>query len=898
MHYARAIIERIFRRRSQYLLTLLAISAVGIFLPEAAFAGDISNTVCSLVSKLGGGTARAIASTAIIGIGVGALFGKVSWNMSFVIAGGIALVFGAASVMTVLGFVTPGGACAASQSSFTFQCVGSGVNSTAQGNLFDAQSTMTSNGSTDASKSVTKSTAAANDSIFGKVLDTFRQTVGGIMSTMYCGFTGALKSTLQVALTVFVAVFGIAVATGMSNLTVKEAGILLFKVALIWAFASTADYSIGIGYKFFVNVATEGSNIVLGAMVPDKPVVGYETPNLSNPDAVITGGVGSIVGSNQQNTTKIPPWCLVYVIALALLLLLFMPLIIIFVMIMIIQYIGMYTRCLVGYLTALVLISFLFILTPLFVSFALFRTTEPLFQQWIKYLTTFAIQMIVLFGFLALLALIPLGAFINEILSLLRDYDETYGHWLLSFPFHFCGVCDYTIHPATFSPSYTAASVSCDRSATESLSYYMSKFPKASGLPLPQAAATQGFILGSDHSTDTPADSTRWYVISLPAIMEHGDLLKFIIAQVMALYLISRVVEDYLKKAPEFAKTLGGLPFAAGLGGAGSAPSGSGASINYVGAQSIAAGTQGFKNRLVRDKYGKRYSLNPLKSWNQRRKGAFGGFKEGFLHGSTDERSAAGKESKHKINRARLRKDAALAEYMKAGQLVKANLERMEALKKDPSQISKLAEATKNYHKALELEKKRGAKLTEELLELEKAQLSGGANQLSGIKSHYEGEGDKDDPIWKNKTAFEKFRDSKQGQKAFLTSKSSLDMNQFSSDDETKKRIDEGRKHQKEEEMYGHRIKDNPDNSYYMMKLPPDVSASDGLTTLQDASNRVAAIISSLQNSLDSGNYPPEKKAEIQGMIDNAQRGLQGAQSESQIDKAHRDALSIANYLT
>ncbi|MEI6730349.1 MAG: TrbC/VirB2 family protein [Pseudomonadota bacterium] len=100
----------------------LFFSAVVVYaiIPEAAFAaagaaagaaattgagsGDnaISQVFCNVVLVLQGTTGKAIATVAVIAIGVGALIGKVSWGTALIVALGVALIFGASSIVDSL----------------------------------------------------------------------------------------------------------------------------------------------------------------------------------------------------------------------------------------------------------------------------------------------------------------------------------------------------------------------------------------------------------------------------------------------------------------------------------------------------------------------------------------------------------------------------------------------------------------------------------------------------------------------------------------------------------------------------------------------------------------------------------------------------------------------------
>ena len=93
-----------------HLMALFAVTIGASMLPDLAFAQSgtgtdnaIQQVFCNVVFMLTGTTGKAIATVAIIAVGVGALLGKISWGMALIVALGVALIFGAASIVTALG---------------------------------------------------------------------------------------------------------------------------------------------------------------------------------------------------------------------------------------------------------------------------------------------------------------------------------------------------------------------------------------------------------------------------------------------------------------------------------------------------------------------------------------------------------------------------------------------------------------------------------------------------------------------------------------------------------------------------------------------------------------------------------------------------------------------------
>ncbi len=96
-------------------LTLSLFAAI-MLVPEMALAAapggvtPMETVMCNMVAWMTGATGRAIATIGIIIIGIGALLGKVSWGVALIVAIGVAMVFGSATLVGLLGGSTT--ACA------------------------------------------------------------------------------------------------------------------------------------------------------------------------------------------------------------------------------------------------------------------------------------------------------------------------------------------------------------------------------------------------------------------------------------------------------------------------------------------------------------------------------------------------------------------------------------------------------------------------------------------------------------------------------------------------------------------------------------------------------------------------------------------------------------------
>ncbi len=765
------------------------------------------------------------------------------------------------------------------------------TNGVANGNIFTADTIVTSaDGVTLTSGATATDPSLATDpcsnaslGVFGRLMCFFKSTVGQIMSGMYCSYQYALQGPLKAALTLFILIFGVGVATGIMQFTYKDAFVALCKIALIWAFAANAEWGIGVGYRFFMLVAEQGSALVMGTVKSisqchdvNGNLVTCATPSLDEPDSLFTSLFNTSANPNTsaggqtiagQSLPYLTPLCALDLGLLLVLLLIFMPIIIIFFIIMVIMYLLLYAQALLGYLTALVLISFLFILSPLFLSFALFRTTMPLFQQWLKYLTTFSLQMIIIFGFLAMLQMIPLGAFFMGLLGMIREYDATISAWFITIPIHTCSFCAYTIYNGA-----AGAAIACN-----------------SQLPTGTTAATlpPGVVPALDANGNPTGDT----VIPLLNLLFAHDLIQFIVSQVIALWLIGHVMEDFLKKAPQLAQQLGGVPFAAALGG-GSTPEG--VKIGTLGLESIQAGLLNMRNQLLHGRNSHTGEIDPDSNkigsgvwkgawnpmaripWKNRFKGIGGAFVDGVLHGASDmdDPNVQKHQTEHNIAKRRVeavqnRLAAAQAhagqtnQYMQqaAGALAANNNSATQKAYKEALGAYQRAEDSVDGHmRRLDIESTREANLRQNL------------TNLRGILPTKEHLGSLLDGISAN-----------------------------AKDDEINSLMAEKRQERMEIDAYGRpQPKGHDAQEYYFLKMPEDVPAHEkvavGRISGTDADgNHVPAAglkaiaesrIMSLKNQLSASSQvlPAAKIQELEMAVANIQSTLQTAHSEESVE--------------
>lgn len=94
------------------IMVAMLFGAAFLLTPELALAtntdfGGVGGKLCEIVQAITGNIGRAIATIAIVFLGIGAFFGKVTWGLAVAVGIGIFAIFGSA---TIVGKFAGGGA--------------------------------------------------------------------------------------------------------------------------------------------------------------------------------------------------------------------------------------------------------------------------------------------------------------------------------------------------------------------------------------------------------------------------------------------------------------------------------------------------------------------------------------------------------------------------------------------------------------------------------------------------------------------------------------------------------------------------------------------------------------------------------------------------------------------
>jgi len=93
-------------KKNNMSLWMVSLAAAGVIamIPEISMAkeGPLDAPLCAISAWFSGGTGKAIATVAIIFLGIAAFFGKVTWGLALMFAVGIFAIFGSADIVNAV----------------------------------------------------------------------------------------------------------------------------------------------------------------------------------------------------------------------------------------------------------------------------------------------------------------------------------------------------------------------------------------------------------------------------------------------------------------------------------------------------------------------------------------------------------------------------------------------------------------------------------------------------------------------------------------------------------------------------------------------------------------------------------------------------------------------------
>lgn len=288
------------------------------------------------------------------------------------------------------------------------------------------------------------STSMGISSVFSGLVCNYKLIIDQVLSTLVCAMIYVMKPTVGAAATLFVAIFGIKLTAG--TVSVKDGFLVIVKVAFVVAFASQAAWIIGVGYNFLIGLMENSmawvTSAVLGGAVPAGNAAGtifgiLDMLMLNTLTGPASANALVLIGFLALLSQALPP-------LFGLVLYFFLKTLLLFV------------RATLTYLLAISAIAFLIALSPVFVPFMLFKTTFTFFDSWLKHLSSFVVQVMLVFAILAmwLILLQYMGDFFIQLGNAVRIVAENpMGAGQIK-PLDSFGLCaNYAIGSGPFGPT-------------------------------------------------------------------------------------------------------------------------------------------------------------------------------------------------------------------------------------------------------------------------------------------------------------------------------------------------------------------------------------------------------------------------------------------------------------
>lgn len=273
--------------------------------------------------------------------------------------------------------------------------------------------------------------------VFSQVVCRVENLFGTVMGLVYCSVVKAILKPFLAILVLYVTIYGAVVILGLKRARFSTALLHVMKLALVAGFVLNSQVAIQVGYKFYISMAQSTVDIIFSGLdtAPDDPQIA----TLQQAGYVVQSGAGADAYGQQKLAQK-SHWMMhldgtlhkliqffvnmgVGFIMVLLGLLIWMPALFAVVVFVIFYIVKTLAEAIIGYLKALLGITFLFTLAPIFISFALFKQTQEYFEAWLRHLAGFTLQMLTVFTFLMFIVAIDLVGFMQQIGSLVRSYS-------------------------------------------------------------------------------------------------------------------------------------------------------------------------------------------------------------------------------------------------------------------------------------------------------------------------------------------------------------------------------------------------------------------------------------------------------------------------------------------
>jgi len=386
--------------------------------------------------------------------------------------------------------------------------------------------------------------------IFSQVVCDFVTIINNVLGQVYCGIQYSLTPILAILLTLYIAIFGVQILMGTAQLTAKEMVIRLLKIAGVWVFATQSTWGLSIMFQFLLAAAGQASMWVINYIHPSIDCANADAINGANImtlyqylDCLVYAAIaGPFTTANDK------------VIGFFIILMFFFPSIFTLIVIWTLNTLMMLARTIVYFLLCLSAIAFLIALSPIFLSFMLFQSTAYFFEDWLKHLISYTLQIVIVFAIISLwiATMSYFGGFFDELSNLIWPYEHVLETNVFS-PDNTYGICKVAMTDANppalpwAPPGAMCNGEPCPTGVDSCID----------GQPcLPSMQCDPDYDPGS--SDPKIAKEAMNDLIPPSQLENHPEFINFMVYNLTALIIIAYTFGVLIKEAPKIATQLSG----------------------------------------------------------------------------------------------------------------------------------------------------------------------------------------------------------------------------------------------------------------------------------------------------------------------------------------------------
>ncbi len=398
--------------------------------------------------------------------------------------------------------------------------------------------------------------------IFSMIICNFVSIINRVLNSVYCGLQVALIDILAAVFTVYIAVFGMQILMGTAQLNAKDIMVRFFKLAGVWVFVTNSQIGIGFAFKFFLAAAGEGvywvtQHIQTVPIMDTAHAICYDQQAVQSVTGIMqtflqldymicTAVAGPLTAAN----SKVLGFFLAMLLVPAL-----WPVLGLAAYWLWTNF-SVMVRAVITFLLGISAMAFLIALSPIFLSFMLFQATYQMFENWLKYMISFVLQIIVVFACISMWIMITVFfvGFFNDLSNTIFAYQKDLPPGsAVRLSADSWGVCPYDFCASKTdtgcNPGYTSSG-NIMQDIADNMPYVKCK-PTFNPLAT-DSIAVDGLLMTKTDANGDPIDFTLY--------------IFYIIYHLIVLIIVAYVFQALMQQAPSLAVQLAGPQYVPMLG--------------------------------------------------------------------------------------------------------------------------------------------------------------------------------------------------------------------------------------------------------------------------------------------------------------------------------------------